>query len=255
MNSDPFLLPKPWVIAHRGDSGEYPENTMSSFQNAWELGADWIELDIIHSSDGKIVVIHDDTLDRTTDQKGEVKHLPFHFIRKADAGSWKDPKFKGEKVPDLWEVWDYLKSKNIGLNVEIKSGAYEEIPIETPIEQELIDYTKQNSLFHKTLFSSFCWDSLVRIRELSVEAKLGILIGEETSSWTEALELGFRLNAFSLNFSSKGLDKETVSKIQKEGFKVLVYTLNTEEELKFGIELGVDGIFTNYPKRMKSLLT
>ncbi|PJZ50826.1 glycerophosphodiester phosphodiesterase [Leptospira saintgironsiae] len=255
MNSDPFLLPKPWVIAHRGDSGEYPENTMSSFRNAWELKADWIELDIIHSSDGKIVVIHDDTLDRTTDQKGEVKLLPFNMIRKADAGSWKHQRFKGEKVPDLWEVWDYLKSKNIGLNVEIKSGAYEEIPIETPIEQELIDYTKKNSLFYKTLFSSFCWDSLARIRELSVEAKLGILIGEETSSWMEALELGFRLNAFSLNLSAKGLDKETVSKIQKEGFKVLVYTLNTEEELKFGIDLGVDGIFTNYPKRMRSLLT
>lgn len=255
MDFDPFVLTKPWVIAHRGDSGEYPENTMSSFRNAVELKADWIELDIIHSSDGKIVVIHDDTLDRTTDQKGEVKLLPFNTIRKADAGSWKDPRFKGEKVPDLWEVWDYLKSKNIGLNVEIKSGAYEEIPIDTPIEQELIDYTKQNSLFHKTLFSSFCWESLARIRELSVDAKLGILIGEETSSWMEALELGFRLNAFSLNLSARGLDKETVSKIQKEGFNVLVYTLNTEEELKFGIDLGVDGIFTNFPKRMRSLLT
>ncbi|TGL63334.1 glycerophosphodiester phosphodiesterase [Leptospira sarikeiensis] len=255
MNSEPFHLPKPWVIAHRGDSGEYPENTMASFRNALEIGADWIELDIIHSSDSKIVVIHDDTLDRTTDKKGEVKLLPYGSIAQADAGSWKDPKFKGEKIPTLWEVWDLVKSKNIGLNVEIKSGAYEEIPIETPIEQELIDYTKKNSLFHKTLFSSFCWDSLVRLRELSIEARLGILIGDETSSWMDALELGFRLNAFSLNLSAKGLDKETVSKIQNEGFKVLVYTLNSEEELKFGIDLGVDGIFTNYPSRMRSLLT
>ncbi|TGK01377.1 glycerophosphodiester phosphodiesterase [Leptospira langatensis] len=255
MGLDPFSIPKPWVIAHRGDSGEYPENTLLSFRKAVEIKADWIELDITYSADNQIVVIHDDSLDRTTDKKGEIRHLSYNAIRNSDAGSWKHPKFKGEPVPNLWEVWDFLKDKEIGLNVEIKSTAYEEIPIETAIEQELIDYAKKNSLFSKTLFSSFCWDSLARLRELSVDAKLGILIGEESSSWMDALELGFRLNAFSLNLSIHELDPEIVSKIQGEGFKVLVYTLNSEEELKKGISLGVDGIFTNFPARMRSLLT
>ncbi|TGK07442.1 glycerophosphodiester phosphodiesterase [Leptospira semungkisensis] len=255
MGFDPFSFPKPWVIAHRGDSGTYPENTLLSFRKAVEIKADWIELDITYSSDNQIVVIHDDSLDRTTDKKGEIRLLPYNLIRNSDAGSWKDPKFKGEPVPNLWEVWEFLKDKEIGLNVEIKSTAYEEIPIEAAIEQELVDYAKKNSLFSRTLFSSFCWDSLVRLRELSVEPKLGILIGDETSSWEDALELGFRLNAFSLNLSMANLNSEIVSKIQGEGFKVLVYTLNTEEELKKGIDMGVDGIFTNFPTRMRSLLT
>ncbi|TGL52453.1 glycerophosphodiester phosphodiesterase [Leptospira wolffii] len=254
MPTHPFSAPKPWVIAHRGDSGEYPENTLLSFRKAVEKNADWIELDITYSSDSRIVVIHDDTMDRTTDKKGEVRHLDFRTIHNADAGSWKDHKFKGEPVPDLWSVWDFVRSTRLGLNVEIKSTAYEEIPIDKPIEQELIDYAEKNSVIDRTLFSSFCWDSLVRLRELSVDAKLGILIGEETPSWQEALELGWRLNAFSLNFSIRGLDKEIVSKIQSEGFKVLAYTLNTEKELKAGIDLGLDGIFTNYPALMRSLL-
>lgn len=255
MASSPFLIPKPWVIAHRGDSGEYPENTMLSFRHAVEKKADWIELDITHTLDNRIVVIHDDSLDRTTDRRGEIRNLRYEEIRKADAGTWKSEKFKGEPVPNLWEVWDYLKSTPLGLNIEIKSTAYEEIPIEIPIEEELISYAKKFSLFDRTLFSSFCWDSLVRLRELSIESKLGILIGDETSHWEDALELGFRLNAFSLNFPMRGLDPDIVSKIQAEGFRVLVYTLNTEMELRAGIDLGVDGIFTNFPALMKTLIT
>ncbi len=255
MGLDPFSISRPWVIAHRGDSGEYPENTLLSFQKAVEKKADWIELDITYTSDNHIVVIHDDTMDRTTNLKGEVRHLRFDSVRKADAGSWKKDTFRGEPVPDLWEVWSYLKTTDLGLNIEIKSSAYEEIPIQIAIEQELVEFARNNFLFQRTLFSSFCWDSLIRLRELSIESKLGILIGDETASWLEALELGFRLNAYSLNFPANKLDLDLVSKIQGEGFKVLVYTLNTEEELRSGIDLGVDGIFTNYPSLMKTLLT
>ncbi|TGK11437.1 glycerophosphodiester phosphodiesterase [Leptospira fletcheri] len=253
--AEPFSVPSPWVIAHRGYSGEYPENTMLAFRKAIEAGADWIELDVTLSLDRQIVVIHDDTLDRTTDLSGPVRDFTFDLIRTADAGSWKGRHFAKEPVPDLWSVWESVLKSDLGLNIEIKSSAYESEPKGKSIEHSLVDFANSKSAFSRTLFSSFCWDSLARIRELSFEARLGVLIGGETPAWEEALELAFRLNAFSLNLSSSIASREVVEKIQSEGFKVFVYTLNSIEELKTGILNGVDGIFTNYPPSMRSLLT
>ncbi|PNV73950.1 glycerophosphodiester phosphodiesterase family protein [Leptospira inadai] len=250
----PFEIPHPWVIAHRGFSGEYPENTMLAFRKAVEVGADWIELDVTLTADREVVVIHDDTLDRTTNMRGPVREASFERIRKADAGGWKDIRFVGEPVPKIWDVWNFVLGTELGLNIEIKTSAYEPSPKESPIEDSLIRFALDKKALDKTLFSSFCWDSLVRIRELSTDAKLGILIGEETPHWEEALDLAFRLNAFSLNLSSRMAQKEIVSKIQEQGFSVFVYTLNTEEELRKGLDAGADGIFTNYPARMKLLV-
>ncbi|EQA35147.1 glycerophosphodiester phosphodiesterase family protein [Leptospira inadai serovar Lyme str. 10] len=227
---------------------------MLAFRKAVEVGADWIELDVTLTADREVVVIHDDTLDRTTNMRGPVREASFERIRKADAGGWKDIRFVGEPVPKIWDVWNFVLGTELGLNIEIKTSAYEPSPKESPIEDSLIRFALDKKALDKTLFSSFCWDSLVRIRELSTDAKLGILIGEETPHWEEALDLAFRLNAFSLNLSSRMAQKEIVSKIQEQGFSVFVYTLNTEEELRKGLDAGADGIFTNYPARMKLLV-
>ncbi|PJZ71330.1 glycerophosphodiester phosphodiesterase [Leptospira perolatii] len=253
-SQNPFEIKKPWVIAHRGYSGLYPENTILAFKKAIEANANWIELDISLSKDREVIVLHDDTLDRTTNLKGMASDFNCAELAKAEAGTWKDSKFTGEGVPTLWEVWDLVANSSSGLNVEIKSSAYEPGVKKDSIEAKVIRYAEDKKLLQRTLFSSFSWDSLAKIRELCTDAKIGILVGDNTP-WEEALDIAFRLNAVSINLPFVSLTSEIVSSIHQEGFLVLSYTLNSEEEIRSGLLAGVDGIFTNFPERMSKLLT
>lgn len=107
------------VIAHRGFSGQAPENTLASFQKAVELGSDMIELDVRFSKDGQVVVIHDDTIDRTTNGRGKVADYTLKELKQFDAGSWFAPQFSGERIPTLKEVLELVKGKVL-VNIEIK---------------------------------------------------------------------------------------------------------------------------------------
>ena len=121
---DEFLAPggRTWVIAHRGFSGRAPENTLAAISEAIAIGADMAEIDVTLTADDRVVVIHDETLDRTTNGAGRVADHGFDEIRNLDAGSWFAPQFAGEKVPTLEEILDTVKGR-ILLNVEIKSEA------------------------------------------------------------------------------------------------------------------------------------
>ena len=110
------------VLAHRGYSAKAPENTMAAFELALAVGADGIELDVHMTRDGEIVVIHDDTLDRTTNGKGPVSDQTMAELRELDAGSWFSPEFAGERIPTLKLVLELIKDKDVLLNIEIKTG-------------------------------------------------------------------------------------------------------------------------------------
>lgn len=108
------------LAAHRGYSAVYPENTMLAFREALKLDIDMIETDVHMTSDGELVLMHDHLMDRTTDMKGPIVNYTFAEVEKADAGSWKDPRFKGERVPKFTELMDLLKDRpDIELNVEL----------------------------------------------------------------------------------------------------------------------------------------
>ncbi len=113
---------RPWAIAHRGASLEAPENTLAAFQRAVELGADLIELDVHQTADGHVVIIHDDTVDRTTNGSGPVHSMALRELRRLDAGSWMGPQFAGERVPTLLEVLELTRGR-AGLAIEIKAGS------------------------------------------------------------------------------------------------------------------------------------
>ena len=115
---------RPWVVAHRGYSGLYPENTASAFEAAIGAGADMIELDVCLTKDRIPVVIHDQTLERTTDGHGLVSEFTLSELKKLDAGSWFSPKFKGESIPTLEEILLQIRGK-ISVNIEIKPESYE----------------------------------------------------------------------------------------------------------------------------------
>jgi len=110
------------VIAHRGASAYAPENTLAAFALAAEMGANWFELDCTLTRDGEVIVIHDDTIDRTTGAKGSVAEMTLSELKQYDVGSWFDPKFAEERFPTLGEALDLAKEKRIGVYVEIKNS-------------------------------------------------------------------------------------------------------------------------------------
>jgi glycerophosphoryl diester phosphodiesterase len=117
------LIIDPPLIAHRGASAYAPENTLAAFIKAQQLGVRWVEFDVMLTRCGEVVVIHDETLERTTDGVGEVSHYPYSYLQTLDAGSWFGAQFKGEKIPTLKEVLVFLAQHSMCVNVEVKAQA------------------------------------------------------------------------------------------------------------------------------------
>lgn len=153
-------LPK--VIAHRGASAYAPENTMTAFEKAIELGAQGLELDVQLSSDGKLVVIHDEKLDRTSNAKGWVKDKTLDELKSLDFGSWFSKAFAGEKIPLLDEVMELISAWDGILNIEIKSG----VVIYPDIEQKVAAAISKFNMHDRIIVSSFNHYSLVNLRKI-----------------------------------------------------------------------------------------
>ena len=144
----------PWVIGHRGYPAKYPENTLAAFEAAIEAGAIMIELDVMLSRDRKVVVIHDATLDRTTNGKGNVADFTLAELKQLDAGSWLDAQFADQQIPELSEVLDLINSRAY-VNIEIKSNAYETHHPPDAIEKQVVDLLRQKDLLATSMISSF----------------------------------------------------------------------------------------------------
>ena len=147
-------LKRPWVVAHRGYSGRYPENTASAFEAAIRTGADMIELDVCLTKDRIPVVIHDQTLERTTEGHGLVSEFALSEIKKLDAGSWFSPEFKGESIPTLEEVLLQIRGK-ISINIEIKPECFESSGPADAIEKQICILVEKFGINESVLISSF----------------------------------------------------------------------------------------------------
>ena len=144
-------------IAHRGASGTFPENTLSAFRAAIDAGADMCELDVQLTRDGAVVVIHDETVERTTDGKGEVAELTLEELKRLDAGAkFKGGALKGERIPTLDEVFSVTSGK-CGLNIELKAGG---------LEHQVAQIMQARNAFGDSIVSSFDWDYLKKIQQL-----------------------------------------------------------------------------------------
>ncbi|MEX2363084.1 MAG: glycerophosphodiester phosphodiesterase, partial [Balneolaceae bacterium] len=246
-NGDNFI-----VIAHRGASAYYPENTMAAFKAAYEMQAEMIELDITLSSDGQVVVIHDEKLDRTTSGKGKVSDFTLQELKKLDAGSWFSDSFSEEKIPTLEEVLHFAKGK-ISLNIEIKSEAVSN-SLHGGIEEKSLKLVKKYGMEEYVLFSSFNYHALSHIRELDVEIAIAPLYERKQSKGKLPSQLinQYKANAFNCNF--KKLSKRWIGDASKHKIPIFVYTVNKERHLKKMIQSGVRGIFTDKPDVLKSIV-
>ncbi len=242
---------RPLNWAHRGASGHAPQNTLAAFLLAAEMGADGIELDVHLSADGQVVVIHDDTVDATTNGRGRVSAMTLAELKALDAGSWFDPRFAGERIPTLQEVFEAVGQRLL-INVEIKVEAgYHPFAQEA----ETVRLIKDNNLVERVIVSSFSLASLRRVRRLDPHIALGLLYARVETPFlpTVARLLGVRFEALHPEFSL--VNARYVEKARQHGLPVNAWTVNEVEHMRRLIDLGIDGIITNYPDRLCSLLS
>ena len=223
-------------IGHRGAAGYAPENTLASFQKALDLNVDMIEFDVHKSKNGKIVVIHDDAVDKITNGSGKVGELTLKELKKLDAGM-------GERIPTLTEVLDLIDGK-IKINIEIKARNATKGVVKI-IEK----YVQRNYTYENFLVSSFDYRNLIKVRLLNSKIPLGII----TKRKLIFLNLLFAqlINAYSINILYTSVSEKIIKEAHALGLKVFVWTVNKPRDIKRMKKLGVDGIFSNYPDRIK----
>lgn len=245
MKIDP--LKKPIYIAHRGYKNRFPENTLAAFQGAVDAGAEMIELDVTLSKDRRLVVIHDNTVDRTTDGSGAVKALTLKELTRLDAGSWFDPKFENERLPTLAQVLETVQGR-LMVNIEIKPEAFEPNGLPDSVERQVMAVILEYEMVEKVLVSSFHWPILDNFRSLSPTVALGLL--SESPANEDLLAWCKRINCFSWHPDFRILTRRQVNTLHELGVHVFPYTVDGKMDTRIMIDMGVDGLIVDDPGQM-----
>jgi glycerophosphoryl diester phosphodiesterase len=222
------------IVGHRGAAGYEPENTLLSFKKAIEIGVDWIEFDLHRSADGHLVVIHDDSVDRTTNGHGKVSDMTLAELQQLDAG-------KGQHIPTLQEVIDLAKGK-VKLIAEIKQEG---------IELELLDVIDRNDAVNDCMVASFFTHSIRRCKEFQPQL--------QTAAIFSHLPLDFRALSLDVMADALFLRKDIVSQAlveecHKNGFTVNIWNEDMPEEIRKYAGMGPDFMSSNYPDRLKQVV-
>jgi glycerophosphoryl diester phosphodiesterase len=228
------------VIAHRGASAHRPENTLPAYALAIEQGCDMIEIDLHRTRDGTFVVTHDEDL-TGLGGRGEIADASLAEVRALDAGG-------GERVPILEEVLDRFGHR-VPFNLELKRGRRSEYE---GLEAGALTEVERRGLLARTLFSSFYDPVLVRLRALSAGARIGFLVSRRYPE--RALERARAVGAEALHPELSLVSPGLVEAAHGEGLAVHVFTVDDEAEMRRLLDLGVDGLFTNRPDRMRRVL-
>lgn len=250
---NPMMLPNLYnddgdefvIIAHRGASAYYPENTMAAFREAVDMKAEMIELDVLMSKDGVPIVFHDARLNDHTNGKGKVGAFTLKELKKLDAGSWKDPKFAGESIPTLEEVLQFA-SGTIALNIEIKTEAVTD-ELRGGVEEKSLALVKKYDMEDHVLFSSFDYRAIKHLKELNPAIPVAILNERRQSRKRLPSELLRDYNADAFNCSARELNKNRLADIREHGIPVFVYTINKRIQMRRLLDLGVTGVFSDKP--------
>ena len=236
-------LSQPVIFAHRGASAHAPENTLAAFELALAQNADAIELDVKLSADGRAVVIHDQTVDRTTGSHGRVKDLSFAELRALDAGSFFSESYRGEKIPALEEVFDAV-GKRTFINVELTNYT---TPRDSLVETVCM-LVKKFGLQKHVLFSSFFASNLSKARAYLPEVPRGLLAFDGwLGAW--ARSFGFNFGRYqALHPYLKDVTSQQVQRVHRLNRRVHVWTVNAADDMRRLFHWGVDGIFTDDPQ-------
>jgi glycerophosphoryl diester phosphodiesterase len=234
-------------VAHRGASGNYPENTLLAFQKALEIGVDEIELDLYLTKDGHLIIMHDSTVDRTTDGTGAISDLTLAEIKALDAGGVFGEQFRGERVPTWEEALELVQGK-VGLNVHLKEGGNPDGDYERKVAKALID-------FHMVEDSILtCSDASVGIFA-DIDSRIECRIFRANRTPEEYIRKSVEMGLRTMQPGRDITTRDFIQKAHAAGRIVHVFYADTPEDMCAYIEIGVDGILTNYPERLKAILT
>jgi glycerophosphoryl diester phosphodiesterase len=234
-------FPNPIIFAHRGSSAKAPENTLAAFELAAKQAAHAIEFDVKLSSDRKAIIIHDKTLDRTTNGTGSVAKQPLAALRELDAGSWKGQQFRGEKIPLLDEVFEVVGNKVL-LNIELTNYA---TPFDGLVEV-VAGQVKKHALQKRVIFSSFSPMNLVTARRLLPDVPCAQLIPVGNLAWF--LGLVANLTHFDAEHPhTSAITEAMVTRLHASGRRVHAWTVNDPADMRRLRACGVDGIITDDP--------
>ena len=234
----------PKIIAHRGASGDAPENTLAAIKMAADHGSTWIEIDVNISRDAVPVLFHDDGLSRCSNGNGLVIEHTLESLQSLDTGTWFSKSFAGERIATLDECLTLALERKLGINLEIKPCSGWELPTTSAIAELL----NSKSALPPIVISSFSHIAMLEAARLLPDLPRSCLYLVAPPDWqsltSEAGASNIHLHANTL------LSKAMTDDYKKQGLGVYCYTVNTTEEADKIFQVGVDGVFTNYPKTL-----
>lgn len=232
------------VIGHRGLAGLAPENTMAAFAAAADAGLRWVELDAKLCASGELVVLHDNTLNRTSNGQGRAEHMDWPSLRQLDAGSWFDARFAGERIPLLSEVLAFCAERGIGINIELKPNPSDYVKTARVLAELLRAGRWLERL--PLLASSFSRQSLRAIQRYMPELPRGFLLERRWPAAAILAELD-ALQAVSFHYDDQLINAELIAAVRATGRDVLVWTVNQADRAEVLWQQGVTAIFSDLP--------
>lgn len=244
---------RPYVVSHRGVSTTYPENTLAALQAAVDLSVDWIEIDVVTTADNVVILSHDSTADRCTNGSGSFKTMTLEQVKILDAGSWFDNRFKDERIPTLDEIITRLEGTSVRLVIEIKGETAADY---ADTAANVVSVLRQKNFLRHAVVESFDAGCLHKVREL--EPLLAVHLDPTPQDGTlTAWELCQQCLGCGANFMSYDyqlLTTEIVEEAHAHGLDVWAWTVNEPEAMKAMAALDVDGILSDDPALLQSVL-
>ncbi len=230
------------IVGHRGVAGHCPENTMSSFQKAKNIGLKWVELDVQPTKDGVLVVCHDHTVERCSDGQGRVDQLTLAELKQLDFGHWKGTEFKGERIVTLTQLLDFSLAADLSLNIEVKIDKYHDVDFVADLLAK--DLTSHPINKQHIILSSFSHDMTIALAQRNLGTKLGVLASRVTNKTLLTIDA---VNAFSCHANYRWLSARHIKALKEKKVQIWCYTVNNPKSFKYLDD--VDGIFTDYPEK------
>lgn len=235
------------IFGHRGASADAPMNTLPAFELAAEQGADGIELDVWRTKDGEIVIVHDATVNKTTDGTGYVQQMTFVQLRELDAGSWFAPQYRGIRMPTLDEVFEAVGRRLI-INVELKSETVGTDGLEALVAEKV----RRHDLARRVIVSSFSPFALRRFRRLMPEVPLGFLYAEDVPRYLRLFMIGLPHEARHPHHTM--IDAAYMDWARRSGYRVNTWTVNDMARAVELRDLGVDAVMSDHPGQLREAL-
>jgi glycerophosphoryl diester phosphodiesterase len=239
------------IIAHRGASAYYPENTLPSFEGAIAMGADMVELDVQLTSDREVVVFHDEKLSRFTNGRGRIADYTLARLKKLDAGSWYDEIFKNTRIPTLAETLNVCKNK-IAVNIEIKTEAVSKMLFGV-IEEKCLKIVEQSGMNGHVVFSSFDSRAIMHLKQIDNTVTAAVLFEKKHYGSKLPSDIIDSVGADAFNCSASELNRKWLADVKFNNIPVNIYTVNDTKSMRRFLKIGVSGIFTNNPDILKSV--